>query len=335
MLLCSPFKAISRRYLLGHTTASWLWRKSLLCAALAGILWGGTSFSAPKPAQAAQAEETADEDDWGNDEDWDDVEESEEVEIRAVDSTPKYYGDEYPVFDRTLNLLTGRTINAGKFLFLVSHRTSQAFTTRFIQDLGGFDAGGLKIGLGLRYGILDDLDAGFFRLNGTVENFDVYEFDLRYAILSQQRFGIDLAIRGGLTLFAQPDQEDALGGFAQLLSSRVWQDRWLTGLSLLFHSEASNQTKSAADTAYALAVGGLFEARILDWLAWNIEAAYSLAGYKEQFPTFSSSVRFITHRHTFALVLSNSQYMTADGVVANTHRNYDDLVIGFNITREL
>ena len=52
-------------------------------------------------------------------------------------------------------------------------------------------------------------------------------------------------------------------------------------------------------------------------------------------PGFTSSVKFHTHRHTFSLVLSNTQYYSQDGIVANTSKNFRNLIVGFSITREI
>ena len=59
-----------------------------------------------------------------------------------------------------------------------------------------------------------------------------------------------------------------------------------------------------------------------------------MAGYGAKWPTFSSSLKFITNRHVFSLILSNTQYTNADGVVSNTDRGFDQLVVGFTVIRE-
>jgi hypothetical protein len=48
----------------------------------------------------------------------------------------------------------------------------------------------------------------------------------------------------------------------------------------------------------------------------------------------ATALKIITNRHTFALIFSNSQYITADGLVANTNRGIHDVILGFTITRE-
>jgi hypothetical protein len=60
-----------------------------------------------------------------------------------------------------------------------------------------------------------------------------------------------------------------------------------------------------------------------------------VAGYGARWPAFSSAVSFLTHRHVFSLVLSNTQYLSADGIVASTPYGFRHLVVGFQIQREL
>ena len=59
-----------------------------------------------------------------------------------------------------------------------------------------------------------------------------------------------------------------------------------------------------------------------------------MAGYAEAHPIISTALKFVTYRHTFSLVVTNSQYTSADGIVANTYRQAKDLILGFTITRE-
>ena len=60
-----------------------------------------------------------------------------------------------------------------------------------------------------------------------------------------------------------------------------------------------------------------------------------MAGYGEKYPAFSASLKFTTHRHTFSIILSNTQYISADGIVANSRWGLGDAIVGFMITREI
>jgi len=248
---------------------------------------------------------------------------------------PRYSDPASPQLERSVSLLTANTTRRKSLLVVVDHRNREPIGDAPFHDLLGFDGGGLKIGLGLRYGILDNLDAGLYRLNGTVESFDVYDLDLRYRFLAQDRHGVDLAIRPGISIFTQKDAGDAARGFLQLLASRTLKSRFRFGSGLLYHSESTNDTKTNLDDDYSVAAQALFEVLITPSLAWNVEMSANLSGYGSSNPQISSSLKILTYRHSFAIVLTNNQYTSADGVVTNTHRGFEDIVIGFSITREI
>jgi uncharacterized beta barrel domain-containing protein DUF5777 len=261
-------------------------------------------------------------------------EEIEEVaDVEEVTSSG-FYTQNHPQVDRAVNLGIARTTRALSFLFIIDHRTNQSIDDSNCADYLGFDAGGLKIGLGLRFGILDDLDVGFLRLNGSAEIFDTYEFDAKYRLLRQEDHFVNVAARAGLSWFVQPDIDDFAGFFGHVLVDRVLFDRLLLGAGLLFHSESSNDVKSLDDSAWSLAVQLAAEVRILSWLAVDLETAINVAGYGSDWPVFALGIKFLTHRHTFSLVFSNNQYISADGMVANTWRGFEDIIVGFQITRE-
>jgi hypothetical protein len=263
----------------------------------------------------------------------DNIEELETME--EVVPSEGFFGEQVPAVERSANLFYSRPTRQNSLLIVIDHRTNKPLLDSQTGDYLGLDAGALKIGLGLRYGIYNNLDLGFYRLNGTAEIFDTYEFDARFQFLEQEKYLINASLRGGLTWFLQPDQEDKVGFFAQLLVDHVFFERLLIGSGLLFHSESSNDTKSLTDKAYSVAIQTMAELRFASFLAATLEMAANLSGYGEKWPIFAMSIKALTHRHSFSLVLSNNQYMSADGIVANTWRGFDDLVIGFQITREI
>ena len=266
-------------------------------------------------------------------------------EIESVDVEPAneaspaddedWFGDDYPRFHRTLDHYTGKVSRRGDFSTLIAHRNSQGMLRYPARDLLGFDGGGLKVGLGLRYGFLDRLDAGVYRLNGTIEVFDTYEFDIRYQLLRQETQGADLAIRVGFSWFSSP-KSNATGALMQLMISRLIRQRVILGGGIAHHSNSSGPTKNTHDSKSSTAVIGLIEARTAEWLSLAAELTWSLAGFHEVKPIVTFGPKIITNRHTFSFVLSNSQYMSTDGLVANTYRTeFRDWVLGFHITREI
>jgi hypothetical protein len=69
-------------------------------------------------------------------------------------------------------------------------------------------------------------------------------------------------------------------------------------------------------------------------VALDAELVSCVKGYCSKNPAFSAGVKYFTSRHTFALVASNTQYITADSYPTNTDHKWSKMVIGFNITRE-
>jgi len=257
----------------------------------------------------------------------------EEVVTPRPTSEHDWYSNDYPQMDRALNVLTARPARRGSFIFLVDHRNNQTFEKDAFYKFLGFDGGGLKIGLGLRYGAYDNLDVGIYRLNGTIEGYDTYEFDARYQLLKAEKFYVNVAARAGLSWFSQPGHQ-ASGYFGQLLVDRTLFDRWTVGANFAYHSSSSNDRKTNSDSMYSLGVMGFSELRIVDNWAWVFEIADGFAGYHSKWPIMATGAKIITNRHTFAVTISNSQYMTTDGLVSNTWRSLKDLIVGFNITRE-
>ncbi len=239
--------------------------------------------------------------------------------------------------DRGINVLTARTVRKRALLFIVEHRPYESLFSGedAFFDYFGFDGGNLKVALGFRFGILDNLDVGITRLSdGGKVAYDTYEFNARYAFLNQQKHQIDAAVVGGVTWFAQKDAKDAAGGFGQLFIDRVFFDMLMVGVGFAFHSESSSDVKSTKDDAFSGAVTGLLEWRMIDRLAFTAEVGASVFGYKEKWPALSFGLKVLTNRHVFTLMLTNTQFILADGIVANSWREPSDWVLGFQIVRE-
>lgn len=258
-----------------------------------------------------------------------------EVDVVTILDGPDWDGDVFVRDERAVNALTAQTVRRNAILFVIMHRARQSFAEEGNGDFLGLDAGGLKVGLGLRYGVLDNADVGVLRLNGTAEVFDTYEFDARYRVLDQSEHLLDAALRAGLSWFVHPDADDASGAFGQLLASRRFGRRVTTGAGLLYHADSSGDRKSSGDDDGSLALQGSLEVKLTPKLACVVEVGANINGYGEDRPVASASIKAFTYGHTFSLVVSNTQYVGADGIVANAWRDWDEPIIGFNITREL
>ena len=265
-------------------------------------------------------------------------------EQAAADPSAAWYGKGYPERIRILALPTGRTVRAGGFDFVIDHRSSSPIYNKdsahpfadMWNNFLGFDSP-LAVGLGLRYGILDVLDAGLYRVGGPV--FDTYEFDARWSALHQEDMGVDLMVRGGLSWFSVPEHADALWPFAQVFASRLFFNRLLATAGAMYHSNSSPSTMSGhkySDEKHKWSVAGAagLEYRVAASVSLDAEMVSCASGFCSKNPAFSGGVKFFTNRHTFALVCGNTQYLTADGYITNTDTQWSKLVIGFNITRE-
>jgi len=265
---------------------------------------------------------------------------SEVVDLQETqDPAAGWYGKAFPEPVRILALYTARAVRKGGFEFVIDHRSAaaiynkdskQPFTDMWNNFLG-FD-NSLQVGLGLRYGVIDNLDVGMYRAGSY--STDTYEFDARYQVLHQDDMGVDLAARAGVTWFSQPKVEDAHGFFGQLLATRLIANRFLVSAGWLYHSNSTNDTKYNQDKKWSTAGALGVEARLTPAVAIDAEVVSCVAGYCSKNPAFSAGVKYITSRHAFALVCGNTQYVTADGYLTNTDRQWSKLVIGFNITRE-
>ena len=242
--------------------------------------------------------------------------------------------ENYPRIERAVNVMNARTTRARALNFLVDHRAYEAFQSNAFSDGLGFDFPGLKIGLTLRYGILDNLEVGVQRLSNGPDVFDVYQFDAKYWALRAKRGLVDVAVRAGGTWYEVPHGADSGGGFGQLIVSRSLRERLWLSSGVLYHSNASNNVRTSRSQDYALAIPVALEVRLQTFLAWDAEASFNVAGHHAKYPVLATALKIITNRHTFALIFSNSQYITADGLVANTNRGIHDVILGFTITRE-
>ncbi len=267
-------------------------------------------------------------------------------EETAPDPRAAWYGPSYPALVRILDLPTARTHRPGGWELVIDHRSTQPIYnsssktpwTDMGRDFFGLDEP-LRVGLGLRYGVVDDLDLGLYRAGslGT----DTYELDARFQVLHQADRFVDLALRAGVTWFSQPKAEDASGFYGQLLADRLFLNRVLVSAGAFYHSSSTNATKynqpgpghPYGDKAWSFALGGGAELRLASWVALDAEMIACAAGYCSEHPTFSGGVKFLTARHTFAIVAGNTTYLTADGYITNTDTPWSKQSIGFVITR--
>lgn len=267
---------------------------------------------------------------------------SDVVDLQETqDPAAGWYGKGFPEPIRILALPTARVVRKGGFDFVLDHRAGTAIYNKnskhpfgdMWNNFLGFD-GSIQVGFGLRYGVIDNLDVGVYRTANPLYATDTYEVDARYQVLHQDNMGIDLAARGGVTWFSQPNIDDSHGFYGQLLATRLLLNRVLISAGALYHSNSTNATKYNEDKKWSTAGALGVEARLAAAVSIDAELVSCVAGYCSKNPAFSAGVKYFTNRHTFALVCGNTQYITADGYLTNTDRPWNQMVIGFNLTRE-
>lgn len=265
------------------------------------------------------------------------VDEIEEIDfIEEVDGLSTWDDQGKARSERTINVLQARTTRRGALIFVLDHRTWKTFTDEPFHDLLGFDNGQLKIGLAARYGIFEGLDVGLQRINGTADTFktDTWDVDLKYNPLNQEKHFLDIAVRAGMTWFSIKGAEDKQGFFGQLAINRTIGRRVRVGTGLLYHSDSYNENRDRGGPDHSMAIPGTLDIRFTPSFSWHGEIVVNVDGFEERYPVLSTSLRATTNKHTFSLVVSNTQYFGATGIATNTFRGFDDLIIGFTITRE-
>lgn len=289
-------------------------------------------LAAALAAFPASAEETAEE-----------PAESVDFEVHAADEVVATESEDALVRDpmaeslqdRALVTPIPRTTRKGHLLFTIDHRNGEVWDEEPFHQFLGYDGGGLKVGLGLRYGILDLLDVGVYRLNGTAEAWDTWQFDAKARWLNEKCHGIDLAIQGGGTWFTQIEEDDANGFFAGAYVGTSLLNPVYVSAGPLFHSNSTAGDKFEEDDDGSLAMIANVTARITDGIALVAETNVPVAGFKSHTVGWGGGIKFITNRHTFAVTGSNTNQMSFDGLAAGTSSDGGDMVLGFSITREL
>lgn len=268
------------------------------------------------------------------------VEAIEEVDTDAAavvgtsDGPDTWWGDAWPVWDRVMDSFTARPVRKHTVNTLISHRSAYGIGQNPLWNAFGID-GFNSVGLGVRVGILDQLDVGVERWGNQLSH-DTYEFDVRGQLLSQNKFAIDLGLRVGATWFAQEHANDAAGALVEMMVGRLFFSRLYTGFNLIYHSSSSGPYKTDADSHSSMAVQLLADMRITSGFALAAEVTPAVAGYHLRYPVITVGPRFVTNRHTFTIAWSNTSYFSTDSIVVNTDRiNPKYWKLGFHLTREL
>lgn len=240
----------------------------------------------------------------------------------------------YAPVERALDVPLPRTVRKGYLQFVIGHRNRTPVDEDTFHNFFGFDGGNLKIGLGLYYGLLDNWDVGVYRLNGTVEKFDTWQFSTKWQALSETNRWVDFAVLGGASLYTISGEEEDWGGFVSPLFGRSLDERLYASVGALYHSNSSALDKTAADEDDSTAVLGSLTARISPRVMLVGEFSTPVAGYQARSTAWAGGIKFVTWGHSFSFLAGNTQSISLDGLAAGTALRGDDVVLGFVITRD-
>lgn len=238
--------------------------------------------------------------------------------------------EDYHSHDRILNAVLADPTRPGRLQFLVLHRAGSPVFEAPLRDGLGMD-GGLRVGLGLRYGLAPGVDIGVLRASGLAEPFDIYEFDMRASVMRGPGFAV--GVRVGATTFYAPEST-ATSWFVQAPLQRRLSESVVLVVSPTYHADSTAAVKSAADTDWAFGVEIGAEAAVTETMSVAADVTMGLAGYTQQYPGVAAGLKWRSWRHTFALLVSTTNHVTVDGRLPNTPGGLDESSLGFNVTRE-
>lgn len=271
----------------------------------------------------------------------------EETADRSAQASPP---PAYP-FDgwKVINLPTTRALDAGSWLFLISHRFNPPLNQGY-DAFFGLDGSGI-IYLSLGYAITDDLLVALGRSNAS----DNVELQTRYQIVQQRgerAWPIELGVQGAVNWVTEdpPSGESRLRGDALKFTGQVSLTREINdrvGIALVpgitFNPAEETDGEAALLTLGLGARWNFYQnlALVGEWVP--IVSGYTRTqtfGNDIRFDTWGGGLEIATAGHVFQIVVSNSVGLTSDQYLRGGDLDIrdafeGDLRLGFNIFRIL
>lgn len=240
----------------------------------------------------------------------------------------------------------------GTFEFMMNHRFGTIYNG--ISDIYGIYGSGANIRLGFNYTVLDKVGFGAFKGNlavgfGSTKNGMVQDFNLKYGFLQQTRNGripVSVTYYTNMAITTADKKEELPNGnssdrfsyFHQILVSRKFNDK----LSIQVAPSLShfNTVEPAyQNDHFAVAVAGRY--KISDYASILINYDQPLTKHRDNNPQFnvSTGIELATSSHAFQIFVTNFPYIVPQYNNMYNQPNtvnewYQDLFIGFNITRQ-
>lgn len=265
----------------------------------------------------------------------------EDVAARLQQMAPE---TAYPFIGwKALNLPTTRTVDAGNWLFLISHRFNPRLSTGY-ETFFGLDGSGI-IMLTLGYAVTDDLLISLGRSNAA----DDVELQARYHVASQtKRRPVGVGVQGAVNWVteqragARLPAGDALKFTGQVSLTRALAD----GLGVaVVPGILINPAEDEPDEPPLLTVGLAGRWRFTGNLSVIGEWVPIVSGYTRtatfgndnRFDSWGGGLEIATAGHVFQIVVSNSVGLATDQYLRGGDLDIRDrhVRLGFNIFRVL
>ena len=239
----------------------------------------------------------------------------------------------------------------GTFEFMMNHRFGTIYNG--ISDIYGIYGSGANIRLGFTYVLLDKVGFGVFKGRvsvgfGSTKIGMVQDFNLKYGFLEQSRNGkipvsVTYYANAGLSTDKKKEElpngnsSDRLSYFHQIIISRKFSDK-LTVQVAPSVSHFNVVPPTMKNDHFAVAVSGRY--KISEVTAILVNYDQPLTKHADNNPQFnvSAGIEMATSSHQFQIFITNypyivPQYNNAQNQPNTVHEWYQDLFVGFNITR--
>lgn len=239
----------------------------------------------------------------------------------------------------------------GTFEFMMNHRFGTIYNG--LSDIYGIYGAGANIRLGFTYTLWENVGIGGLKGNvavgfGSTKNGMIQDFNLKYGLLQQTRNGkipvsvtyfADMAIETANKKEDLPNgnSSDRLSYFHQIIISRKFSDK----ISLQVAPSLSHYNvvePVMQNDHFAVAVAGRFKISEVSSILLNYDQP--ITKHTDHNPQFnvSAGIEVATSSHQFQIFVTNFPYIVAQknnmyNKPDSPHEWYQDLVIGFNITR--
>lgn len=239
----------------------------------------------------------------------------------------------------------------GTLEFMMNHRFGTVYNG--LSDIYGIYGSGANIRLGFTYTLLDNVGIGAFKGRvsagyGITKNGMINDFNLKYAFLQQSRNGkipVSVTYFADMGIASQGKQEDLPNGnssdrlsyFHQIIISRKFNDQLSVMVApSLSHFNVVEPTMQNDHIAVAVAARYKYS----ESSAILINYDQPITKHTDNNPQFNVSlgIELATSSHQFQIFVTNyssivPQYNNVYTKPNSTHEWYQDLSIGFNITR--